>query len=114
MILANAIHFYTYYTQIPNALPFAITAILGFFALIFFIAAMEEPTSFLVFLFVGACLFFPIKFMDFHHAELRHGVEMQVQVNNDKVWIPARQLPNGVYWPDGFASLTKHKDANAK
>lgn len=113
MILANAVHFYTYYAHVLNALPTALTIAFAVMACLLFIAAADELILLLFSLVFGLAILIPVYTMNYHHKEFRHGVEMQIEVNHQKVWIPAKQLSNGVYWPDGygFTSLTKHKNA---
>jgi nitrate reductase NapE component len=103
MLLANAIHHFTYHIHVLNILPLVFVVVFGFIAWMFFLVAMGEPAALFGTLIFGVAALILGLTLTWHHTELRHGVEMKVQINEQQVWIPAKRLPSGQYWPTGFA-----------
>lgn len=110
-MLANAIHHFRYHVELLNNAPLIIVIGLGMlsFLCLMLWSELENPGSLVAALCFGFCIIFPATQMDWHHTEVRQGVEMQITVNNKQVWIPAMKLSNGEYWPTTFTRFRAHQ-----
>lgn len=107
-MLANIVHLYTYHENVLNNVPFVPVVFLGALAIFFFFVANDG--AFMLGLGFGMIAALLSVTLPWSHTELRHGVEMQIQVNHQAVWVPAARLPNGVWWPSDPATRVKHPD----
>lgn len=112
-MFANVVHLYTYHVHLLNPFPFIPVLVLGVLAFLCIIMGIDEPGSVIVGMVFGAIALALGLCFPWNSSELRHGAEIQVQVNHQTVWIPAQKLPNGVYWPVGDrVSAHKHPDSD--
>lgn len=98
----NAIHTFYYHANVVNFWQTASLIVCIVLGIVFLLWTAEEP--FLAFIgaaFAAAALILTFT-ASFNHTEIRKGIEMRVQVNNQQVWIPAHRQSDGTYWPNTF------------